>query len=577
VRSILFDRSLPAIVNFTLAPGTYFRYWAVCLLVLASLLSVAKANEKGQMIVSYDFEHALAEVGPDTYQIFKHTYGKVGLSQAYKYSGWRSLKIQDVAGDGGFPELQGYFNTVTSGKLHFHFAFMVVEVNERFNIALAGKSHFRLRKHGIGFWLENEAGRLRHYVDGEPVELFALDPFVWYQLDLVYDVDQGQYALTIENEFGQRLVELEASANAVNMPGSTLNMFSFIGDLEDQQNASYYVDDVILYSQQSSAPADFVAPGRRKLFVDIWNDYHQALYGKIQCLPAVQSMDLGVDFDVFTDLMATDHYDTLTKLLANQQVEPGDWQSNPYLQAIDLWRKGCSNLSSKNWQQAIAEFDEASQLISSARMYRLSLALAYAGAGDYVRSDALLASIQSEWVNEPRLSVAYAMVGISRDDLDSATQWLTQSALGAWEDGMPELFEGLYSDSINANVIAQLQLFDPDNWPELLEQAVITEQYYFAQLWQKNYYEAYLCARNMTTRLQEQGFVSAKWQERTADAAFYNQDYEEAIVYYEAALTNDNACYCNYLKLADVFHIKGDSTREREYREMIYGKFENVD
>ena len=132
-------------------------------------------------------------------------------------------------------------------------------------------------------------------------------------------------------------------------------MFSFIGDLEDQQNASYYVDDVILYSQQSSAPPDFVAPGRRKLFVDIWNDYHQALYGKIQCLPAVQSMDLGVDFDVFTDLMATHHYDTLTKLLANQQVEPGDWQSNPYLQAIDLWRKGCSNLSSKNWQQAIAD------------------------------------------------------------------------------------------------------------------------------------------------------------------------------------------------------------------------------
>jgi len=108
---------------------------------------------------------------------------------------------------------------------------------------------------------------------------------------LVYDVDRGQYALIIENEYGQRLVELEASANAVNISGSTLNKFSFIGDLEDQQNASHYVDDVILYSQQSSDQPDFVAPGRRKLFVDIWNDYHQALYGKIQCLPAVQSME----------------------------------------------------------------------------------------------------------------------------------------------------------------------------------------------------------------------------------------------------------------------------------------------
>ena len=551
--------------------------WLVGLCLLCGVLSSTIASDKGQLIVAYDFDHALAEVGPDTYQIFKHTYGKVGLSQAYKFSGWRSLKIQDVAGDGGFPELQGYFKTITSGKLYFHFAFMLVDVNERFNIALAGKSHFRLKNHGIGFWLDNEAGYLRHYVATKPVELFLLNPFVWYQLDLVYDIDQGQYALTIDNEYGQRLVDLEASANAVDMPGSTVNMFSFIGDLEDQQNASYYVDDVILSSQQSFSQPDFVAPGRRKLFVDIWNDYHKDLYGKIQCLPAVQSIDVGVDFDVFTDLMANQHYDILKQLLANQYVALGDWQSDPYLRAIYLWRSGCSNMARQNWQQAIANFTEASDLIGSARIYRLSLALAYAGAGDYAQSDALLASIQSEWINEPRLSVAYAMVGLSRDDLDSAEQWLTQSALGAWEDGGLEVFEELYSNFINANLIAKLQLFDPDNWPELLEQAVITEQYYFALLWQKKYHDAYYYARNMTTRLQELGFTSAKWQERTADAAFYNRDYDEAITWYEAALGGDKACYCNYLKLADVYHIKGDSNKEREYREEIYGRFETVD
>jgi len=37
------------------------------------------------------------------------------------------------------------------------------------------------------------------------------------------------------------------------------------------------------------------------------------------------------------------------------------------------------------------------------------------------------------------------------------------------------------------------------------------------------------------------------------------------------SINNDIACYCNYLKLADVFHVKGDSTREREWREIIYG------
>jgi hypothetical protein len=94
---------------------------------------------------------------------------------------------------------------------------------------------------------------------------------------------------------------------------------------------------VVLSSQKSFSQADFVAPGRRRLFVDIWNDYHKDLYGKIQCLPAVQSMDLGVDFDVFTSLMADGYYDILQQLLDNQYVPPGDWRNNPYLQAIDLW------------------------------------------------------------------------------------------------------------------------------------------------------------------------------------------------------------------------------------------------
>lgn len=555
----------------------YLKFWFVSLCLFSCGVMSATIDEPGQLIVAYNFDEALQEVGPDTYQIFKYTHGKVGLSHAYKFSGWRSLKIQDVAHDGGFPELQGYFKTITTGKLYFHFAFMVADINERFNIALAGKSHFQLKNHGIGFWLDNENGQLRHYVDSRPVELFPLEAFVWYQLDLEYDIDEGRYALRIENEYGQQLVDLDASPNAVNQAGSTVNKFSFIGDLEDRQNASYYVDDVQLYSQQSFSQPDFVAPGRRKLFVDIWNDYHKKLYGKIQCLPVVQSIDLGIDIDVFTNLAADNYYDILNQLLDNQPVSPGDWQDNPYLQAIHLWQLGCSNMTQLNWQQAIANFTEASELVGTARIYPMSLALAHAGAGEYAQSDALLASIQSDWINEQRLSVAYAMVGISREDLDSAKQWLTQSALTAYEGGGIEVFEDLYCDFINSNMIARLKNYDPENWPHLLEQAVITEQYYFTLLWQKNYHEAFYFARDMTSRLQELGFASSKWQERTADAAFYSQAYEEAIVYYQAALTNEKACYCNYLKLADVFHIKGDSTKEREYREKIYGRFEDVD
>jgi tetratricopeptide (TPR) repeat protein len=234
-------------------------------------------------------------------------------------------------------------------------------------------------------------------------------------------------------------------------------------------------------------------------------------------------------------------------------------------------------MAQRNWQQAIENFTAAGDLVGSARIFPLSMALAHAGAGDYAQSDARLASIHSDWINEPRLSVAYAMVGISRKNLDAAKQWLTQTALGAYENGGQEIFEALYVDFIDDNLITKLRIFDPDNWPRLLEQAVITEQYYFTLLWQKNFHDAYFYAREMTSRLRELGFESTKWQERTADAAFYNRDYEAAIDHYEAALSYDNACYCNYLKLADIYHIKGDSLKEREYREKIYGRFEALD
>lgn len=550
------------------------RYIGLCLCVLCSLQ--AGANEPGHLIVAYDFDDALQEVGPDTYQIFKHQRGKVGLSQAYKFSGWRSLKIQDIARDGGFPELQGYFKAIASGRLYFHFAFMVAEVEERFNIALAGESHFQLAKHGIGFWLDNKGGYLRHWTNSMPQRLFQLQPFVWYQVDLDYDIDAGRYDLTIVDEYGQQLVKLSDQPNTVDQEGSTVDKFSFIGDLADRENASYYVDDVMLYSQQAFSQPDFVAPGRRKLFVDIWDDYHRKLYGKIQCLPGVQSMDFGIDIDTFTALAASGHYDTLNRLLENQAVEPGNWQDVNYLQAIQLWQQGCANMKQQQWQRAISDFSEAGELVGSARLYPLSLALAYAGAGDYEQADSLLAMIQSEWVNEPRLSVAYAMIGISRDDLFTAKQWLTESALTAYQDGGLEVFKGLYCDFITNNMISRLKNYDPENWPQLLERAVITEQYYFALLWEQNYHDAFYYARDMMTRLQALGFESAKWQERAADAAFYSKDYELAIEHYQSSLNIEGGCNCAHLKLADIYHIKGDSAKEREYREKIYGRFEEI-
>ncbi|MCP4488039.1 MAG: hypothetical protein GY820_12065 [Gammaproteobacteria bacterium] len=65
--------------------------------LLAVLLtgSLYAADEGRHLLAGYDFDDNLAEVGPDTYQIFKHSFAKVGLSSTYKYSGSRSFKIQD--------------------------------------------------------------------------------------------------------------------------------------------------------------------------------------------------------------------------------------------------------------------------------------------------------------------------------------------------------------------------------------------------------------------------------------------------------------------------------------------------
>jgi tetratricopeptide (TPR) repeat protein len=395
-------------------------------------------------------------------------------------------------------------------------------------------------------------------------------------LDLDYDISAGRYDLNIENEFGDRLVNLVQQKNAVNQPSSTVNKFSFIGDLGDKENASYYVDDVMLSTGAEFNQADFVAPGRRKLFVDSWDDYHQQLYGKIQCIPGVQSIDFGIDIDVFHELLANKFYDILNQLLEGKGAEPGSWQSNRYLSAIEWWQQGCSDLQQKNWQQAITSFEKANELVGNARLYTLSLALAYSGAGNYDQSDLLLASMQSDWVNDQRLAVAYAMIGIARKDLYAANQWLAQAAQIAIHDDGLEVLKGLHCNVINSDMITQLKNYDPENWPRYLQQVVITEQYYFSLLWQKNYHDALYYAIDMSFKLDELGLASSKWRERAGDAAFYSGAYDQAITYYESAIEVAGSCYCNYLKLSDIYFITGDVQKEREFREKIYGRFEEI-
>ena len=66
----------------------------------------------------------LVGFGPDTFAVFRAAHGRVALSSAFRLSGYRSVEISDVAGNGDFSELQGYFPEQRSGRVFAHFALL---------------------------------------------------------------------------------------------------------------------------------------------------------------------------------------------------------------------------------------------------------------------------------------------------------------------------------------------------------------------------------------------------------------------------------------------------------------------
>jgi hypothetical protein len=248
--------------------------------VLVSLLLVSvlpalpafseSAAAPSPILVSYSWDDANTDTGPDTFTVFRNARGNVQLSNAFRASGTQSVEIRDVAGDGDFPELQGYFPERRKGWLVVHFAMLVVDPKEELNIALAGPNGFQLVPDGISFWLFTRNGNLLQMSDSIPKRLLRLKPFTWYGIDADYDLTAGRYDLRISEEGIEKpVVALKGQHNAAAHPGSAVNMFSFIGDYkDDRSNVVYYVDDVVVASNREVALPRFVAPGRRQFLAD---------------------------------------------------------------------------------------------------------------------------------------------------------------------------------------------------------------------------------------------------------------------------------------------------------------------
>jgi hypothetical protein len=225
--------------------------------------------EGSPILASYDFEKP-TPAGPDTHWIRQRDGGGVALSSAFRFSGERSLHISEVPGNRDFAEFLAYFEEWRDGDVYIQFYLLLTDPEQRFNFGLAGTSWFLSRaEHGHAIWLQTDDGVFRHHPAGGWQELFTPRPFAWHFIDIVYHVAEGTYDLRIREEgLAQPLVDLFGVRAFHGQQESAVKYFSLIGDLEDAGRFDFFVDDLLIATVPEVRLEPFVAPGRRRYFVE---------------------------------------------------------------------------------------------------------------------------------------------------------------------------------------------------------------------------------------------------------------------------------------------------------------------
>ena len=560
---------------------TLLKSFLLALLLASSSAAqaAAQATASPGVVVSYSFDDENVATGPDTFRVFNYAKGNVSLTTTYCRSGYRSVELRDEAGDKDFPELQGYFPLQRKGQLFAHFDFMTTAPNEPLNMALAGPEWFTVRKDGIAFWLSTgEDGYLYQHSGKIAAKLFKLEAFEWYTADVTYRIDEGTYDLTIRAEDNERqpLVSLSVQKNASGQAESAVDKFSFIGDPEDKSNVTYYVDDVVVSVDRPIRQKPFVAPGRRKLFVDRWNDYYRRMLQHPNLIPAIDLSDFGIRASELQSLKREGLIKALEAML-NQRTPDAALMSNALpdnvrlLRAISLWMLGNEQLSKRQAEAALVNFEEAAKQVPQGKIYGLSAVLALAALKRWEDVDARLPLLHADWHEDVRFAVASAMIGIARGNLSEAEKWLREPAALISTQPEKEVLRRLWNGQINETLIGDLKHSFPLNWRQYIESWLVCEQYYFVLLWQKSFDRAGNYASRMVERYQMWGLPTWLWRERAGDAAFYAGSYEEAQRLYGESQKENVKNTSVLLKLSDVYFILGDLEKERIYREKVYG------
>jgi tetratricopeptide (TPR) repeat protein len=497
--------------------------------------AAAQPRSAPTALVHYSFDDDLVDTGPDTFSVFQSGQGSVTLSTVYRFSGYRSVEIRDIPGDKDFPELQGYFPLRSKGKLYLHFAMMTTDAGEELNIALAGPQWFTLRKNGIAFWLKTAGGYLTAISDSMPKKLFAIRAFVWYIVDATYDIDAGAFDLTIHQEgLETPVADVRRQPNAASQPGSQVDKFSFIGDHDtDESKVVYYVDDVLVGVDEAIVHQPFVAPGRRKLFVDYWNSAQRAHASHPQPLPLMSLVDLGIHSTEAAALRRDGAGELLGQLLSGKLAKVPDDLPEPsrtLLQSVIAWRDGARALAAGDAELALARFDRAAQLSPSAPLFRMDAVMALTHLARWDEVDKRLAGIVPQWRDDPRLPATLAMIGVARGDLDAVERQMRADARSS---------------------------------------GLMAEQYFLTLLWKGDSAGAEAFAESMLARGSDSD--QALWREHAGDAAFLTGNIQRARDCYEASLAQHPRPSSVWLKLSDVYFKLGDLEKERVFRERVYG------
>jgi tetratricopeptide (TPR) repeat protein len=334
------------------------------------------------------------------------------------------------------------------------------------------------------------------------------------------------------------------------------------------------VDDILLTVDQPIALAPFVAPGRRKLFFDTWNDTQALLRSKPTCLPAIDLSDFGLTHEAIEALERDDLMKTLENLIDGRPAtipDRGSSESVRALQAVLLWKGGCAALQRGEAETALERFTKALERAPGATMYDASAVLSLAALDRWDQVDVRLAGMHGAWRDDPRLPLLLAMIGLARADLAGAERPLRTHAARVADDPRIECALVAQSMDLDRHVIEMVRKRFPADWQECLHAAFLPEEYFYVLLAGKSYAEAGRYATRMSMRLKAMNLPASPWLERIGDAAFLEKDYARALERYRESAGRGEPDASLMLKMSDVHHLLGDSGKERAYREAIYG------